>query len=467
MNDVRTLLVTTPIMEKYNGKIIPAYMDSLRNNPHLGIYLIASILRQCFSVTILDLVAKENWNKDTVLKACEGVDVVGISSNSMNWATARMIAGWIRHDKPDITLIVGGPHPTIFPEDVLRDGLFDFAIRGEAEEVMIPFFKALSRNESKPDIPGIARPGRMSNIQKISTEAYELIPEPAWDLLEFPDSFQAFPVETARGCPSGCGFCSIPFRKSWRPRSPERIIKSFEYARPYVEKTRTQKIIFTDDCTTPSSDRLMRLGRLLDNLSWSPKFTMDGRIIDIVQHPDLLMTLNPYLDGVLLGAECGYDEGLRRIGKPINTASILKSSKILSSYGNPKRFIYSFIIGLPWETVDQCRRTIQFAENLVLSYGFTVYIQWHTMAPGSRFWYQSENSETICSNFGYHSDLNWWHNNNKLSLKDVTELCESVLSLIRLNISLFGDGRIGFSIPMALRKSFSDWDSINKRVSSE
>lgn len=207
-------------------------MDSYRNNPHVGVYLLASILRKFFPVSILDLVARKDWDRNTVLTACENIDVVGISGNSMNWATARMIAGWIRHDRPDIILIAGGPHPTMFPEEVLSERLFDFAVRGEAEEIIVPFIETLSLNSSMPDIPGVVWPGKETNIQQLPLEVYEQLPEPAWDLLETPESFQGFPMETARGCKSACGFCAIPCPGSWRPRSPERIFGHYNLHNP-------------------------------------------------------------------------------------------------------------------------------------------------------------------------------------------------------------------------------------------
>lgn len=461
MKDLRILLIATPIMEEYNGQIVTAYMDSYRNNPHVGVYLLASILQKFFPVSVLDLIARKDWDRNTVLTACENIDVVGISGNSMNWATARMIAGWIRHDRPDIILIAGGPHPTMFPKEVLLEGLFDFAVRGEAEEIVVPFIEALSLNNSRPDIPGVVWSGKETNIQQLPLEVYEQLPEPAWDLLETPESFQGFPIETARGCKSACGFCAIPCQRSWRPRSPERILRSLQFAQSYTKMTKTQKITVVDDCTTTSPERLLQLGKHLENLLWSPKLLIDGRIIDIVKQPNLLKTLNPYMDSLLLGAECGYNEGLKRIGKPINTEDILKSAKILSCYGNPRRFVYSFIIGLPWETATQCKQTIEFAENLILSYGVTVYLQWYTMIPGSRFWFQSGASESICRSFGYFSDLDWWLTYNNLSLKDVVELCESIFAMVQLNKSIFGDGRFGFGIPMALRKRFTDWNTVS------
>jgi radical SAM superfamily enzyme YgiQ (UPF0313 family) len=461
MKDLRVLLITTPITEEFNNQIVTAYMDSYRNNPHIGVYLLASILRKSFFVSVLDLVASKDWDKNTVLIACDNIDVVGISGNSMNWATARMIAGWIKHDRPDIILIAGGPHPTMFSKEVLSEGLFDFVVRGEAEEIIGPLIESISLKNLKPDIEGVAWPGKETNIQQISLKTYEQLPEPAWDMLENIDIFQGFPIETARGCKSACGFCAIPYPKSWRPRSPERILYSLQFAQPYSKKTKTQKITVVDDCTTISAERLIQLGKYLENLLWTSKLLIDGRIIDIVKQPNLLETLNLYIDRLLVGAECGYDDGLKRIGKPINIRDILKSAKILSCYGNPSRFVYSFIIGLPWETATQCKQTIEFAENLILSYGITVYLQWYTMLPGSRFWFESGSSETICRRFGYFSDLDWWLTHNKLSLKDIVELCESVFAMVQLNKSIFDDGRFGFSIPMALRKRFPDWSTVS------
>ncbi len=464
MRNLKVLLVSAPVVEEFKGRYVRAYMDSFKNNPHLGVYLLAAIIKKHFSVSVLDLVTAEHWSEETVLNASEGCDVVGISGNSMNWAAASSVAKWIRKAWGNIVIVAGGPHPTMYPEAVLSEGHYDYVVRGEAEEIVVPLLQAIARNIKEPSIPGVltrpCRNGDDATPLKITRDVFEYLPEPAWELLKSPDQFQSMPMETARGCASACRFCAIPHKRSWRPRSAERVASSLQSLEPLARKTKTGKISLTDDCTTINADRLMELGALLSARGSQALLTLDGRAADITRSPELFTTLNPYIANLLVGAECGYDEGLARTGKGITTDTILQAARVLSNYGNPERFVFSFIIGFPWETVSDCKRTIQFAEELIVQYGICVFMQWFTLVPGSAFWDETGESPSICRQFGYFSELDWWIRRTGLQLSEVADLCETVFSLVRLNRAFFPDGRIGFAIPMGLRKAFPDWGSV-------
>lgn len=463
--DISVLLVSVPVVEEFNGELVRAYMDSFKNNPHVGVYLLAAILRPHFPVAVLDMVTAKMWSRETVLEASKGFEVVGISGNSMNWAAAREVARWIRRERDDVVIVAGGPHPTLYPDEVLAEGFFDYVVRGEAEKVIVPLIRAIARGEQNPALPGIVRlglPGRMVSPLKIDAPTFERLPEPAWDLLPDPKLFQSMPLETARGCLSACNFCAIPHQRSWRPRSPARVADSIRSIVGTASLTRTGKLSITDDCTTISPDRLIELGNLMYSGGISASLTLDGRALDITKHPHLLETLNPFIANFLVGAECGYDEGLKLVAKPITTRTLIEAAKILSGYGAPDRFVFSFIIGLPWEKIDQCKKTIEFAEHLILNYGICVFLQWFTLVPGSRFWAEAGESETICRNYGYFSNLDWWMKYNNLSLGDVADLCETIFSIVRFNRAIYSDGRIGFAIPIGLRKRFPDWEAVTK-----
>jgi len=464
MKDLKVLLVSSPVVEEFNGRHVRAYMDSFKNNPHLGVYLLAAIIKPHFHVSVLDLVTVDHWSEETVLNACVDFHVVGISGNSMNWAAASSVARWIRQSHESVVIIAGGPHPTLYPEAVLSEGYYDFLVRGEAEEIIVPLLQAISRGVCEPSLPGVISRRCPNSCKKaplkITREVFEHTPEPAWELLRGPDQFQSMPMETARGCASACRFCAIPHKRSWRARSAERVASSMRSLESLAGKTKTGKISLTDDCTTVDADRLLELGALLSANESNALLTLDGRAADITKSPELFKTLNPFIANLLVGAECGYDEGLARTGKGITTETILGAARVLSSYGNPERFVFSFIIGFPWERISECKRTIQFAEELILQYGISVFLQWFTLVPGSVFWKRAGESPLVCRKFGYFSELEWWIRRTKLHVSDVADLCETVFSLVRLNRSFFPDGRIGFAIPMGLRKAFPDWSSI-------
>jgi len=464
MRELKVLLISVPVVEEFNGRYVRAYMDSFKNNPHLGVYLLAAIIKEHFHVSMLDMVTVDDWSREIVLNAGAGFNVVGISANSMNWAAARNVAQWLRQEYQDIVIIVGGPHPTTYPGAVLSEGLYDYVVLGEAEEVIVPLLQAISLGIKEPRLRGVLgsdfRDTYDTTPLKITRDVFDGLPEPAWELLKAPEQFQSMPMETARGCASSCHFCAIPHKRSWRPRTAQRVAKSLQSLELLAKRTKTGKISLTDDCTTINANRLIPLGEFLSENGSHPLLTLDARAIDITTSPEIFKTLNPYIANVLLGAECGYDEGLARTGKNISTDTLLNAARILSGYGNPERFVFSFIIGFPWESISDCKKTIRFAEEMIIQFGVCVFLQWFTLVPGSAFWEESAESPLICQKFGYFSELDWWIGKTGLDLAAVADLCESVFSLVRLNRGFFPDGRIGFAIPMGLRKAFPDWVSV-------
>jgi radical SAM superfamily enzyme YgiQ (UPF0313 family) len=111
----------------------------------------------------------------------------------------------------------------------------------------------------------------------------------------------------------------------------------------------------------------------------------------------------------LVGAECGYDEGLQRAGKRTSTRVLEDAARKLHQYGISQRADFSFIIGLPWETRTEIERTIRFAMHLLGTYGVRVLLQWYCEIPGSRLWQEERErqlvNEAMYDDYGFFRDL--------------------------------------------------------------
>lgn len=64
---------------------------------------------------------------------------------------------------------------------------------------------------------------------------------------------------------------------------------------------------------------------------------------------------------IQIGIESGYDEGLKKVNKEIKVEDILKTVSLLEKYDLCKNVFTSFIIGFPWESKEECLKTIEFA----------------------------------------------------------------------------------------------------------
>ena len=115
------------------------------------------------------------------------------------------------------------------------------------------------------------------------------------------------------------------------------------------------------------------------------RLLFDSRAPDLL-HPAFVPAIAPYTAGLLVGAECGYDEGLEKVGKGSTCKTLEQAARVLAENGLAAKTDFSFILGLPWETKDEVMQTIRFATHFFAEYGVHIMMQWYRQIPGSRIW---------------------------------------------------------------------------------
>ncbi len=114
------------------------------------------------------------------------------------------------------TVVVGGPYPTVSPEEMLTAGA-DLVVRGEFENQVAPFLEAFQAGVSGLILESATRPDMTTS------------PSPRFDLLRFHD-YAMMVVQTTRGCPFDCEFCDVVrlFGRKTRHKTTEQVIAELE-----------------------------------------------------------------------------------------------------------------------------------------------------------------------------------------------------------------------------------------------
>lgn len=146
-------------------------------------------------------------------------DVVGISAMFTPYAgTALECAGLVREAAPEAAVVLGGAHVTVAPGDVLADPRVDWVVIGEGEQPLAELLRALDTGRPSPEeIPAIG--GKTLGGRTWINEGLSLLPAgsdlpiPARHLLD-PARYviggrRYTMIQTARGCPHRCSFCSV------------------------------------------------------------------------------------------------------------------------------------------------------------------------------------------------------------------------------------------------------------------
>jgi radical SAM superfamily enzyme YgiQ (UPF0313 family) len=301
--------------------------------------------------------------------------MVGITSFSINLHAAGKLLRTVKQVCPEAATIWGGPHVSFDDENVLRQNPWaDVIVRGEGEETLAEiadraagkngFAGILGATWRKPDGEICRNPARpfQPNI--------DLWPRPAWHLLKL-SRYLAFQdgasVLTSRGCPHRCVFCvgRKMIGARGRFRDPIAVVDEMEaLARLGFKGLRVE-----DDLFTFRKERAIAICQEIDRRKLSFRWRAYARV-DTVD-PQLLEWMKQAgCERLLFGAESGSPEILKRIRKGITPEQTRQAVEMTRKAGIG--VLASFVLGLPGETPETLRQTVEFADSLKVPYSLNL-----------------------------------------------------------------------------------------------
>jgi radical SAM superfamily enzyme YgiQ (UPF0313 family) len=300
------------------------------------------------------------------------------------------IAKLVRKIAPGISLVWGGTHPSMMAEQTLESDMVDFVVKGEGEETLLELVRALQAGMT--DLSGIdglgwKKGGKIILNRDRDFLDIEDLPFP-YDgkgreiLLEYVrrsgDTLENIGYESSRGCPHKCGFCyNVYFHKNvCRVKSVGKIRSELLK----LKELKVHKMTFYDDTFLAGrKDLMVSIVDLLRELDF--KWIANVRINTFT--PDLL---KKFKEGgcvyLFFGVESPDDDVLKYIRKGQNRRMIDEGIRIVSRGEIPT--LYSLIIGLPGETEEQMKRTLDFADEIRRRHpGAEVPVQPYVPLPGT------------------------------------------------------------------------------------
>ena len=397
---MRIVLIAPPLMDYESGILRPISMDAVRTCPPYGIYLLATVARSVgHEVTLIDLIAQGSKDLFPHAEALMTCHLVGIGTSSLSWPTAKACIAEVRCLRPDVPIAVGGIHATMFDNYLLSTSEANFVLRGEAEMSLLLMCRALEQNGNLLEVPNLTfktvsgRIIRNDTAPKMSSRELAGFPVPDYSKLPL-GVYTGLGLESSRGCPFDCVFCSTSYRKSWRGIDAHEFVDRLEQILPYTARTTLGLVQIIDDEFSIKTRRCIDICNEIESRNLSVRLVFDSRAEDLCNET-FVDAVQPYAHQFLVGAECGYDEGLMKIGKGTTTEKLCQAAAVLQKKGIASRADFSFIIGLPWETKSETVQTIRFAYKLFETYGVRVLLQWYCQIPGSRLWDAQRTDEVL------------------------------------------------------------------------
>lgn len=266
------------------------------------------------------------------------VDLVGISIETYSAKRGYQIAA--KFKKNNVPIIFGGYHATLCPSEAIEHA--DSVCVGEAEGIWQQVLddvlqgQLAKRYESKSVIA-------LKNIQVDRS------------LFAGKRYLKLSLIETGRGCPFKCNFCSINafYRSTYRRRAIEDILSE-------LETVKNKYIFFVDDNFTgdiPSARELFKRVKPL-NKKWMTQISVAG----LTDKSFVQEMADSGCIAVLIGFESLNSQNLNSMDKSVN--KLHEFSKILANLREAGIFVYgTFVFGYPYDTESLYGTTVEFAQK--------------------------------------------------------------------------------------------------------
>jgi hopanoid C-3 methylase len=296
------------------------------------------------------------------------------------------LARHVRRLAPDAPIVVGGHTAAAYPKPFLS-GPVDAVVLDDGERVLPEIAAAIEQRRPLTDVPGIAVAHRDEGIRRnqAQPDAFVLddVPVPARHLV---DRWRrkyaclahrpAWLVETARGCPFRCLFCSIwqLHARSVRERSIESVCRDFASC--------GDEIFVADDLFWYHPSRSRALAMELRRRGIRKKWILVQSRVDLVaRHAELLEAWRPIAQqfDIFFGLEAATNEGLSGFVKDATVDHTVQGIEVARSlqYG----VTGNFVVDPAW-TEDDFERLWGFVErHRLFQAGFTIL----TPLPGTAF----------------------------------------------------------------------------------
>jgi anaerobic magnesium-protoporphyrin IX monomethyl ester cyclase len=337
-----------------------------KEGPHACIpmgplYLCSSFQNAGYSCDFLDLQTHDTTNPydPTEIAAflCKAQGrVLGVSCMSNMLPFLILGLQLFRLRRPDTFVVVGGSGASgVSKQLVERFSDIDAVVSGEGEFAFVEIVEALKGIRSMSSIPGLTyREGNDVVVNKERPRKMDVdsIPLPAYEHLDL-SQYLNFPILTARGCPFRCSFCDIA--PNWDrlvgKRSVDRVLDEIEILRDSYGAT---VISILDDVFALSQRRVIefcdRLRARHIEVEWSCMCRvdlLDDRLMDQMRDAGCRK--------VFLGIESGSAKVRSLAGKEVRINDV---ERMLSQVSKRFEVAASFILGFPFETLDDFRQTL-------------------------------------------------------------------------------------------------------------
>ncbi len=391
---MRTLLINPSMNLQRLGRVA----GLLEPMPCIGLaYLAASLESHGWLVRVVDMFA-EGLSAAQVLERVRRFrpDVVGLTVMTPAAPVCADLCRLIRRANPGVRVVWGGVHADVFAQEIVASGDADVVVHGDGEAAICELVERWTEGEEDlgavRGITWMAQGQPQRNAERPLERNLDARPYPAWGLfpvhryglLPFADIARpVLTISASRGCPYRCDYCSLLHTgKTFRRRDPVKVVDEYQYL---VERFGVRQVGFVDPIFPLLKEDLplfceeMLARGLQERCVWLSETRADR--------------LDPQTCELMHAAGCrrvllGIESGSSRLLQGVNKRADLEQVRdgVANARAAGIQTVGLFMIGLPGETPELTRRTVEFAVELDLDFAkFAITVPF----PGSKLFHQA------------------------------------------------------------------------------
>lgn len=368
-------------------------------------YVAKRFRKNGFKVKVLINTFLDFKTNEEILKIIthENPDIVGFSYVTLNLLEVYHLQKLV--NKQGFTVVAGGDHPTICPDEVLDNGA-DFVIRGEGELAIDDFCKWFQEGRKLEERKNIRSASFMESGRVVHNPTAPRIKDlDSLGDLEVADmdlepfrlvdgSIKGFNVILGgRGCPFRCTFCSHSAWLQYSYRSVDSMLEDMVQRR---KKYGIKTFFISDENFSVNKEKAINFCRRLIKEKVDFKWMAQTRI-SCVDEEILKLFKESGCEQISYGVESLDDYTLKKIRKGHTAAQAYSAVEMTGKIGVP--MYVNLMTGFPWQTVEAVRKDIKFIHTMgkyiscfqlygaVIPYFDTpIYEEYHEKEGFTEFW---------------------------------------------------------------------------------
>jgi radical SAM superfamily enzyme YgiQ (UPF0313 family) len=347
------VLLVSPNIETLPDPVFPLGMA----------YIAAALQQHQIPYQVLDLCFTDNY-ETALLDALDAwqPDLVGLSLRNVDNVSYPMYTSYLAFYKQVVTVIrqrstcpivVGGSAFALMPEKILAYLGADYGVTGEGEIAMVRLVKRLE-NQAGTDSP---RGPKIMDGHADFVANLDDLPSPDRSSLDNATYLQLggmANIQTKRGCPFKCIYCTYPIieGRRVRMRSPKRICDEIETLQ--VDYGIENIFVVDNEFNFPMEHAMFvcqEISQRRLNVKWSCYAIpghMNARLLEAMQTAGCT--------GVEFGSDAAEQAMLQNLGKDFSVDALIGTSKLCHQAGMP--FCHSLLLGGPGETLETVHATL-------------------------------------------------------------------------------------------------------------